>query len=445
MIRAVLHAVIPSETTDLEVILRSLRLSLVTALACLLAMPAFGAGFSIFEQGAKASGMAGAYAATADDPSAIFYNPAGLAQQRQMTVLAGATFINFTNEFTGDPNSDVTSGTEGKYNRHTFVPPNTYFIYPIRDNITVGFGAYSAWGLRTDWAEPWVGRYISNDADLKTMSFNPAAAWQVTDNLAIGAGIEYRRARVFLNSNRMALNPFTGRIVDIANIRLASDYGADIGWNAGFLFNATDRLRIGASYRAPMDIDLEGRAEINQISTGNVQLDQLIRTQLPPNQGISTSFPFPAVVAAGIAFSPNATWDIELDMTHMTWSRFEALSVAFAQTPNAGFTREQLWENSSAFRLGANARVAADWDVRFGALYDENPQPTEAVSPLLPDSDRIGVTFGLGFHRGPWIVDAAGFVLHFKDRNTGGINPEGFEGTYETDAMLWSFNLGYRF
>jgi hypothetical protein len=36
-------------------------------------------------------------------------------------------------------------------------------------------------------------------------------------------------------------------------------------------------------------------------------------------------------------------------------------------------------------------------------------------------------------------------VLHFQDRSTDGQNPEGFEGTYETDALLWSFNLGYRF
>src|SRR5205809_4228623 len=87
---------------------------------------AFGSGFSIFEQGAKATAMGGAFAATADDPSAIFYNVAGIAQQRHMTVLAGATFINFANEFKGDPNDPFASGTTGQYKRHTFIPPNVY-------------------------------------------------------------------------------------------------------------------------------------------------------------------------------------------------------------------------------------------------------------------------------------------------------------------------------
>ena len=152
--------------------MRSFRI-LISMVCLVTAVTAYGAGFSIFEQGAKATGMSGAFVATADDPSAIFYNPAGLAQQREMTVLAGATFINFSNEFVGDPNSEYTSGTEGKYDRHTFVPPNMYAALPIGDNLTVGVGVFAAWGLRTDWQDPWVGRFVSRDADLKTTSVQP--------------------------------------------------------------------------------------------------------------------------------------------------------------------------------------------------------------------------------------------------------------------------------
>ena len=426
--------------------MRSLTRILLTIGCLAISATAFASGFSIFEQGAKASGMAGAFVATADDPSAIFYNPAGIAQQRELTVLAGATFINFSNEFTGDRNSVYTSGTEGKYDRHTFVPPNMYAILPIGNNLTVGFGTFAAWGLRTDWADPWVGREISKDADLKTVSFQPTIAWQTSDGrFAIGGGVEYRRGRVILSANSLELNPFTGRVVDVANTRLASDYGDDIGYNVGVLFKASDRLRFGASYRSEMDMDLEGEADITQISTGNAQLDAVIASQLPPDQAISTTFPFPAVAAVGVAFSPSDRVDIEFDITHMTWSRFEALTVAFETTPSRGFTREQNWDDSSAYRIGTNIEATPEWDVRLGALYDENPQPVEAVSPLLPDSDRLGFTFGAGWHHGPWIVDGAAFILHFKDRSTEGRNPEGFDGTYETDAVLWSINFGYRF
>lgn len=420
----------------------------IFSLTCLLSGHAFASGFSIFEQGAKASGMAGAFAATADDPSAVFYNVAGLAQQREMSVLAGATFINFSNEFNGDPNDPFTSGVRGQYARHTFVPPNMYAILPIGDNLTFGFGTFAAFGLRTDWEDPWPGRFISRDADLKTVSANPALAWQTSDGrIAIGAGVEYRRARVILNQN-IALpfvNPFTGRITDIGNARLASEYGHDIGWNLGVLFKASERFRLGASYRSDMDIDLEGEADFQQISTGNAQLDAAVAATFPQDDQISTTLPFPAIAAIGVAFSPSERIDLEFDITHMTWGRFKALDVDFVNQPARSFSREQNWEDASAYRFGANIAATADWDVRFGAVYDENPQPVEAVSPLLPDSDRIAGTIGAGFHRGPFVVDGSLMVLHFKDRNTQGRNAEGFNGTYETDALLWSINFGYRF
>lgn len=427
--------------------MRSLRFIAVSILATFVSAAAFGAGFSIFEQGAKATAMGGAFAATADDPSAIFYNPAGIAQQRELSVLAGATFINFTNEFNGDPNDPLTSGAEAKYKRHTFVPPNVYAIIPIGGNLTFGLGAFSAWGLRTDWADPWIGRFVSRDADLKTMSVEPAIAWQSTSgNIAVGGGVEYRRARVILNQN-IALpfpNPFTGRITDIGNARLKSDYGDDIGYNLGFLFK-TDRFRFGASYRSEMDIDLDGTADFQQISTGNAQLDALVTPTFPADDKISTTLPFPAVYAVGVAFKPTDRWDLEFDVTHMTWSRFEALAVDFQNQTARSFVRTQDWKDSSAYRLGANLKATPDWDVRFGVVYDENPQPTERVGPLLPDSDRLGASFGVGYHRGPFIIDTAAFILHFKDRSTNGLSAEGFNGTYQTDATLWSVNFGYRF
>jgi long-chain fatty acid transport protein len=411
-------------------------------------MSAFGSGFLIPEQGAKASGMAGAFVATADDPSAIFYNPAGIAQQREMAFFAGTTLINFSNEFTGDPNDPFTAGVEGKYNRHLFNVPNVYGVIPIGNNLTFGVGAFAAFGLRTDWAKPFAGRYISSDADLKTMSFQPTLAWQTTDGrFALGAGVEYRRARVILNANRMLPfpNPFTGRFDDVANTRLVSEYGSDIGWSAGLLFKPSDRFRIGASYRSPMDIDLDGKAEITQISTGNAQLDAIVAAGLPPNQKINTVFPFPGIAQVGVAFTPVPTWDVEFDIMHTQWSAFDALAVNFETTPSASFVREQNWEDSNSYRLGLNHAATSNWDVRLGAVYDENPQPTEHVSPLLPDSDRIGATLGTGWHNGPLRIDWSLMVLHFKDRDTNGTNTEGFNGEYKTDAVLWSIDLGYRF
>ena len=53
--------------------------------------PVQAAGFGIFEQGTKAMGMAGAFTAQADDPSALFHNAGGLAFVDEPEIAAGFT------------------------------------------------------------------------------------------------------------------------------------------------------------------------------------------------------------------------------------------------------------------------------------------------------------------------------------------------------------------
>ena len=426
------------------------RLTMFALVSLTVAGTAFGSGFSLFEQGAKATSMAGAFAATADDPTAIFYNVAGIAQLRRATIVAGGTVINFSNEFRGDPNDEFTSGTTGQYQRHTFVPPHAYVTIPVGNSLTFGLGLMTPFGLRTNWADPWVGRFVSRDANVKTLSIEPALAWQSSNGrLAIGGGAEYRRAHLVLQRNNpltgSGTNPFNGRIPDVANVYLNSDWDTAWGYNLGVLFKVSDRVRIGASYRSDMDIDFTGDATFTQILTGSPQIDALVKANLPPNQKIATTIPFPATAIVGVAVTMMPKTDVEFDVTHTTWSRFKSLDVAFATTPRVNLSRPQNWKDTNSYRIGVNHAATENWDVRFGALYDQNPQPTKAVSPLLPDADREGVTFGFGHHRGPWIIDASVFVLHFKTRSTEGQSQEGFNGTYKTNAALFSLDLGYRF
>ena len=57
------------------------------------ATSAMAAGFRLPIAGAKAMGMGFAFTAQADDPSAIYYNPAGILQLEGTNVMAGATYI----------------------------------------------------------------------------------------------------------------------------------------------------------------------------------------------------------------------------------------------------------------------------------------------------------------------------------------------------------------
>ncbi len=430
-------------------------LILICALTMVLSGTAFGAGFSIFEQGAKAVAMGGAFAATADDPSAIFYNVAGIAQQRRAELLTGGTIITFSNSFKGDPNDAWTSGTTGQYRRHTFVPPNAYFVLPVGSNVTLGLGTFSNFGLRTNWQEPWVGRFVARDTNVKTVSVEPAVAFQTSDGrFALGIGAEYRRSHIVLNRDNAALNPFTGRVDDVANAFLNSDWNNAWGYNVGVLFKPSSTLRVGAAYRGHIKINYTGTATFTQISAcanpaactpQEKQFNALVAAGLPPNQSLTTSIDFPDSLTLGVATSAVGKWDIEADVNRMGWSRFKNLDVYFSQTPANDLHKAENWKSAWSFRVGGNRPVTEHWDVRLGALYDKNPEPTDVVGPLLPDADRLGATFGVGYHKGPFVVDVTEFLLHFKTRSTQGVSSDNFNGTYKTDANLISVNLGYKF
>ena len=429
--------------------MRPYRWIAVICAVALMSANVFAAGYAIYEQGAKASAMAGAFSATADDPSAIFYNVAGIAFQRNLAATMGATWITFINEFDSSGYEFPGPGGNGGYEDHDFLIPTVYAVVPIGENLTFGLGQFTAFGLRTDWenGSTFSGRFISQDADLKTASIQPSLAWKTSNNkFAIGAGVEYRLAEVTLERNAGAVNPFTQRIVDVAHVRLAADRSDDIGWNVGVLFAPSDKWRFGANYRSSMEIEFDGQADFTQIPTGNAQLDAIIAaTRIPPDQNFTTSLPFPAITQLAVATGVIPGWTVEFDAVNMTWSEFDSLLVEFEQTPGQNIERHENWEDVWSYRLGADHPITDRWSVRLGALYDETPQPVEAVGPLLPDANRAAVTFGLGYKHGPWRFDLSEMVLHFEDRDTLGQSDDNFNGVYETSANLLTFNIGYSF
>ncbi|MFA6955735.1 MAG: outer membrane protein transport protein [Thermoanaerobaculia bacterium] len=427
----------------------SLRFMTIALITLAVAPLGFAAGFSIFEQGAKATGMGGAFTATADDPSAIFYNVAGIAYQREITAMAGGTLIGFRNEFTGDryefPGPETTEG----YEDHLFTPPNAYVIVPIGENATFGFGVFTPFGLRTHWEnqDKFTGRFISQDANLKVFSAQPSFAWKTSSGkFAVGVGAEYRASKVTLERNLPAINPFTLQVADIGHVVLKSDEVNDAwGYNVGVMFRPSETWSFGVNYRAPITIDYKGKADFTQISTGNPQFDGLVALSIPPDQNITTAVDYPDMLHFGIATTAIPTWTVEFDAVMTGWSEFKSLVVDFENASTPDLVNNENWEDAWSYRLGANKHVNDMWDVQLGFVYDESPQPVWNVGPLLPDSDRVGLSFGVGFRHGNWTVNMSDLYLPFVDRDTLGWNEDGYNGVYETTANLMSFDVGYKF
>src|SRR5688572_18892853 len=73
--------------------------TLMFAVAVAVAGPAHAGGLIVPGYGSQGQPRAGAFVAKADDPSALYYNPAGFARQRGTSVQIGLNFIDFSQRF----------------------------------------------------------------------------------------------------------------------------------------------------------------------------------------------------------------------------------------------------------------------------------------------------------------------------------------------------------
>jgi long-chain fatty acid transport protein len=416
------------------------------AAALVAATPSFGAGFSIFEQGSRAMGMAGAYTAQAEDGSAMFHNVAGLAFQQEGGLEVGVTLITFSeSEFEGAAPFPGTGAT-GEQESNIFFPPHAYWVKPINDRFTFGFSMNSPFGLTTEWKDPdtWSGRFLSNRAELQVVDLGANFGWKATDTFGVGFGVIGRASTVELERHSGIINPFTFRVVDVANVALESDMDFGYGFQVGILHKINNSFSWGFSYRSKVEVDYGGDGLLTQISTGNAQLDAAVAAQLPLGQSlpIETSIEFPDTASFGVALALSAHSVLEIDVNWTGWSSFDDVVIDFTTAPALTSTLPQGWDDVYNYRIGYRVGTSSGSEWRFGYVYDESPQPDEGVSPLLPDADRNGFTVGWGRKGARAKTDIALMYLPFDERVTN-TNRDNFNGTYNTTAWLLGATLSF--
>jgi long-chain fatty acid transport protein len=416
------------------------------------AAPAVGAGFGFFEQGAKAMGMAGAFTAQADDPSALFHNPGGLAFFDERQLAAGFSWIYTTEaEFAGAP---PFPGPQGGAEQETLSQglPHLYWVEPVSDVWKLGLGVYAPFGLVTEWQDPgnFAGRYLSTKAALRAIDVNPILGWQLTPKFGLGIGAIARFSDVELHRYIATQNPFTLLPADVGKLELKSDFHEGFGWNVGFLHRYNNSFSWGLSYRSKVKVDYEGDARVRQIATGNAQFDALVRSRLPFDRDlpVQTSIEFPDMASLGFAIALTRNLLLETDFNWSGWSTFDEVVIDFtggATNSLPDSTIPEDWDDVNNYRVGLRWTRGAASEWRFGYVLDKTPQPEEAVSPLLPDADRDGITIGYGRRGGRFATDVALMYLKFDDRTRARSfeNEGAFFGTYSTTAWLLGLTVGF--
>jgi long-chain fatty acid transport protein len=337
---------------------------------------AHASGFQIDTQAARGTGMASAMAASVDDSSAIFYNPAGLAQGQKLDLQVGVALILPLYSYT-----PPSGGTSTSAKTQVTPLPQLYASYGFTDNLTLGLGIFNEYGLGLGWPDGWTGATQITNVLLTAININPSVGFKIGDRAKVGIGVQIVRGSVSLQKD-VSFVDSTG------SLELAGT-GVGAGGNVGVMFDILPKqLTFGASYRSAVNIPLDGKAHFSNVPTE-------FQTQLK-DQGVHTEVTLPDTVALGLAYRPLEGLLIDVDATYTAWQRYNALTINFDDSA-LNQSQPKHWKYTWNFRAGAEYQVLPALKVRAGLLFDPSPAPSNTASPDLPDSTRVNVALGAGY------------------------------------------------
>jgi long-chain fatty acid transport protein len=429
---------------------------------------AAGQGYGVYEQGACAMARGGAAVASpCDDGSAIFFNPAALAIDRDGSRLsAGATLIGPRGDFTG------VGGRIAGTTVDNWVPvPAAYYTTPVGGRLALGLGIFVPFGLTTEWPVDFAGRFVSYKTTLESPYLQPTIAFKVNDHLFIGGGPDFVFSRLELNQRAdLATQQLAPGITfaqlgvplgtDFANFRIS---GSDVGvaGHIGVLVKASETLSFGGRYLSRHTISRDDLAfESSQVSTGlrtpvplpgipaGTPVDVLLSPQFAAgarlgNQSAATELTVPDQVVAGVAIMATARLKLLVDYQFTTWSVFDRLE--FTTERGLGEVIVKNYRDTSGVRIGADyglGRVS----LRGGFVAHQAAAPDGSVTPDLPEGARREYAAGLGARFSRRLgVDLAYQYIDQEDRSGRVLLTGPDTGTYTFHANLFGASLVVHF
>jgi long-chain fatty acid transport protein len=460
------------------------RRSRSLAVACAIALAgaatnSYASGFQLQEQSASQLGKAfSGTAASAEDATVLFYNPAGMSQLKQSEVTVVATEIGIQSEFKNDASVaafgqplGVEGGDAGGWN---FVP-SVYATIPVQDKLAVGFGFNAPFGLELDYAGDWMGRFQARRSMIKTYNFNPAISYRITDRITLGLGLDYQHIKAELSNsvNYSAVTAqglqqlvVTGRIPPAALPGLlAANAGLEgftrlrgddstWGYNAGLLFELSDSTRLGLAYRSAISYTIDGDVTFdvptatNPVGAGIIALASGAGGPLAPGD-VSVDLKVPDTATASFSHTFGDKWELSADVAWTGWSSVQELRVVRDNGAVLSVTPEQ-WNDTWRYAVGGAFKLSPSFKLRAGVAYDETPVPSSTRTARLPDEAREWVAVGANWTSGSLIVDVGYAHLFLDDAalNQNGGNALAYGqliGKQQTSIDIVSLQLGYRF
>jgi len=435
---------------------RALRLVAGLILGGVLApAPVQAGGFSISILGARRTGMMTNLAAP-DDLTALFHNPAGLADQPgwRFHVSGSSTFMSTSFHMqaldpvrfpeinpagcgtAGQPACPWPIDATGYYQQD--IKPNSYFgVLPyVGGSRDLGFLGRRGRDVVVSLAVTAPNLYGANlPADAPTAynfrkgffavaSVQAGAGWKVTDWLNVGGSLAYNymlltySQRISLADTLRGANPTPddvaladqaqGLLGDLMLDYQGTDHG--VGWNLGILVRPRRWCSFGFSYNGATSPVFAGPITLKSINFATVDLNEVVSgfdIKLPRKLRVTMGIPHS--VQFGLNFVPRRDRLVEIGLDYRLWlynllGRQTIEPIYDPTVPGREpMTTDSLSKNKDygpSWELAAGVlwrplRARPGLELMLGAGFDKSPVPDRWFSLDNPAMNQLCVTAGV--------------------------------------------------
>lgn len=334
--------------------------------------------YNSFLIGDRASGMGGAYTAVSDDPTGLYYNPAGIvyATGRNLSASVNA-YYNFHKKY-----KDVIGGNGWERNSSSLLP-NFFGITQPLGKFQFGFSYAVPDSIQEDqdqtfsdlpsrFAGVTVTRYVINfNNEDTTYNFGPSLAYEISSSMATGITL-YLHHR----SNQMIMNQFIS--LDNGTYEWTNQYTELVERGVkpvlGFMWAPADKITIGLSLAKTF---LYSASITSQATSFSNTAGTIVTREETPSPGSKRKYPLE--VRAGVAYFPTSSLLFALDGKY------------YAKVDDPVFGNRVSVLNGS---FGAEYYMSRSWALRAGIFTDlaNTPDLDSSLSGQFEKIDLYGVS-----------------------------------------------------
>ncbi|MDB4973344.1 MAG: rane protein in aromatic hydrocarbon degradation [Myxococcaceae bacterium] len=417
------------------------RLALMLVLVCLGALPwttAHAGGLYFFDRGARALGRGGAFVAGADDPSALWYNPAGLVYSKNQMV-ADAVLPTLLADFTRlNPDGSYAPKMTAK---PTPIPiPTLAFSNTLGSRkFTFGAGLIAPPVVLMNWEnsvgqrrDPSPTRYSLLELKGTALTnITGGLAWELARGLSVGADMQvplgYFRAKTALSACDAVLCSFSEQkdFDAYATVKTFPTYG--ITAVLGAILDL-ELVRFGFSIMLPYT--LRGVGRVNVKMPTNPIFDDAYQA----GEKAKLSIKFPTVLRIGSELRLVKWLRLEGAVVWEQWSRQKNIDIDTGghvalknvtglgdyQVGNIQLARNM--RNIWSIRGGFEATFPRSWvgkidlGMRGGLAYEKGAFANKDISPITIDTNKTIISGGFTIGLLKWLrFDTVGGLVFMQD------------------------------